>query len=284
MTFLASRFLLLFAFALTPITSLSADIRAFQGHKAIIEGEIVAGDFDRFVKTIDALGMEVDDISVYSKGGDVVEAIAIGTLIRELRLHTTVPRGFGSRGSVCPGIKEQGNCTCLSACVLVFVGGVHRYGNVLGMHRSFVSHDVLKTISGTEAITASTALMHRVYFYLNEMAVPQQVIDIMHSTSSQEITFLEHDIVSRYLSGYIPQYGELLLSRCGNWKGADSQLRLLDRKKSQSGLSSTEHKQYDKLVNAVRHTIPLCESNADVQLRNEVFGEVMASAKKRIKR
>lgn len=284
MTLLAPRFLLFFALTLTPIASNSADIRAFQKHNAIVEGEIVAGDFDRFVKTIDSPGMEIDNISVYSKGGNVTEAIAIGTLIRELRLHTTAPRGFGSRGNVCPGIKEQSNCTCLSACVLVFVGGVHRYGNVLGVHRSYVSHDVLKAMSGTEAISASTAVMRRVDSYLNEMAVPRQVIDIMNSTSSQEITFLEDDIISRYLSGYIPQYGEFMLARCGNWKAANSKLGVLDRKKSVSGLSSAEQGQYDALMKAVLHTIPLCESNADAQLRNEVFTEVIASARKRIKR
>ena len=184
--------------ALVTHYSQAADIRAFQTNKVIIEGELVEGDYDRFVRTVDAIGFDVSEASIYSKGGSVAEAIAIGTLIRELRLHTVAPRGFGASGNVCPGVKEQSNCTCLSACVLVFVGGIHRYGNVLGVHRSYINHRVLKSMGGTEGLNASTKLMEDVGAYLGSMGVPRAIVDRMNATSSQDISYLPDEEITRY--------------------------------------------------------------------------------------
>jgi len=270
--------------ALVTHYSQAADIRAFQTNKVIIEGEFVEGDYDRFVRTVDAIGFDVSEVSIYSKGGSVAEAIAIGTLIRELRLHTAAPRGFGASGNVCPGVKEQSNCTCLSACVLVFVGGIHRYGNVLGVHRSYINHRVLKSMGGTEGLNASTKLMEDVGAYLGSMGVPRAIVDRMNATSSQDISYLPDEEITRYLSGYLPQYSELVVAKCGDWNAVNAKLQTLDRKKKISGLSNQDQEQYDSLLKAELHTIPFCESMVNAQLRNEVFDEAMAKARSRVKR
>jgi hypothetical protein len=279
--------------------SQAADIRILRNNdgnmnKVIIEGDIVPGDYERFIQLIDANHEgdfyygQISEVHIYSKGGSVAEAINIGTLIRELRLHTVAPSkpfgAIGASGSVCEGVKEQSNCTCLSACVLVFVGGINRFGNVLGVHRSYINHDVLKTMGGTEGINASTQLMEGVGIYLGRMGVPRTIIDRMNATSSQDISYLPDEEINLYLSGYLPQYSELVIAKCGDWKAAFAKFRILSKKMKNSRLSNQEQHEHDSLSKALSTTMPFCEANLNAMMRLEVFIDAMAKARSRVKR
>jgi hypothetical protein len=256
--------------------SIAADVRAAQENKIIIEGTLVDGDYERFVKT--AENLDVAEVAIYSNGGSVAQAIAIGKLIRELRLHTVAPRGFGASGNVCPGIHDQSNCTCLSACVLVFVAGINRYGNVLGVHRSYIEHSVLKNMGGTDAVSASRKLLEAVGTYLASMGVPRSIIDRMNATSSQEISYLSNEEIDRFLSGYLPEYGELIIAKCGDVAKVYAKLRALDRKKASAGFSPQEQSEYDHLLEQGFRTMPRCESRVNAELRHEVFWDAMTKA------
>src|ERR1017187_3382463 len=147
MRFLTFIFAALFIFS--PLVASAANIYVSANKLWInVEGEIVPGDFSRLVNTLSNTGTSIGTVAIFSKGGGVNEAIKIGNLIRDLRLHTLSAKGFGAQGNVCGKIFDQSNCTCLSACVLIFAAGVNRYGNVLGVHRSYVSHDILKSMGG----------------------------------------------------------------------------------------------------------------------------------------
>jgi len=271
--------ILALSFAL-PVSA--ANVRPFGKSGIIIEGEIVHGDYAKLVALLDKTGSRVDRISIYSNGGAVFEAIKIGTLIRDLRLGTIAPKSFGFRGNICTGIANQKNCTCLSACVLIFAGGIHHYGNVLGVHRSYVGRDFDKYMRGTHGINAADQLMYTVNDYLKTMDFPQQFIDKMNATHSKEISFLKESEINRHLSGYVPSYGERVAAKCGNWSESQRRHKQLDKKRRASGLSATEQQQYDALITAKTSTFPQFQQAAEKNMRNEVFNRVMKEARKNV--
>jgi len=281
----AMRLISLFTAILGLIFSLAANAaNVYPSGKSgiIIEGEIVQGDYTKLVALLDKSGSNIQSVSIFSSGGSVFEAITIGKLIRELRLRTIAPKSFGFRGNTCTGIANQKNCTCLSACVLIFAGGIHHYGNVLGVHRSYVGRDFDKYMRGTHGINAADQLMYTVNDYLKQMDFPQQFIDTMNATHSKEISFLKEGEVSRHLSGYVPSYGKRMAAKCGNWSESQRRHEQLDKKRRANGLSATEQQQYSALLVAKTRTIPQCQHAAEKNMRDEVFNRVMKEARKKV--
>lgn len=271
---LATFFALFFA-----LPAKAANVHPFGKSSIIIEGEIVQGDHAKLLALLNRSGSSIDSVALYSSGGSVFEAIKIGTLIRELRLRTIAPKSFGFRGNICTGISNQKNCTCLSACVLVFAGGIHHSGNVLGVHRSYVSNDFYKYMRGTHGINASEQLMYTVNDYLKKMAFPQQFIDTMNATRSQNISFLKEGEIHRHLSGYVPPFGERVVAKCGNWNETQRRHEQLEKKRISSGLSAAEQQQHSALFLAKTRTIPQCQQAAEKGMRDEVFDRVMKEAR-----
>src|SRR5262249_28583042 len=94
---------LLTASALTPAVA-AQFTRDGNGH-LFVTGPIDQGDDERFAAVLDG---DVTTVSLTSNGGRVLEAVAIGRLIRARGLNTEVP------------------ISCVSACALVWAGGVKR--------------------------------------------------------------------------------------------------------------------------------------------------------------
>ena len=277
LTFLLPALAIFFA-----LPTLAADVRPFGSNGVIIEGLLIEGDHAKLVSLLNRSGASIDRVSIYSNGGSVFEAIKIGTLIRDLRLRTIAPSGYGSRGNVCHGIASQKNCTCLSACVLVFAGGIHYYGNVLGMHRSYVGHDFPKSVRGDPGINASEQLMYTVSDYLKTMGFPQQFIDTMNDTHSHNMTLLKTGDINRYLSGYAPQFGEKLVEKCRG-RGNTSQMHdQLERKRKSTGLTAAEQQQYAALRTTSSRSFSQCQQTAEKNLREEAFDRMMKNTKKNV--
>ena len=59
-----------------------------------VEGEIVPGDAQRLLDAYAKYGTEISPIYLRSKGGDVEEAMRMGTIVRRLRLETCSCRQF----------------------------------------------------------------------------------------------------------------------------------------------------------------------------------------------
>src|SRR5262249_35088438 len=106
-----------------------------------IIGKIEVGDDQRVDALLRQHGPSVSAIMLRSIGGSMYDSINIGTLARQLLLDTFAPyypasgfqrschdddRPFGVSGAP---------CTCVSGCFLIWLGGVHRYGVIVGMHR-----------------------------------------------------------------------------------------------------------------------------------------------------
>jgi len=57
----------------------------------VIEGEIMKGDYERFIKEIKQHNGKISKVYIFSPGGNFSEAIKIGRAIRKLELTTVVP-------------------------------------------------------------------------------------------------------------------------------------------------------------------------------------------------
>ena len=106
------------------IALISADTYALDvdhnGSSILLSGEIMSGDFE---KVEAALNRKLAPIHLDSNGGQVLEAIKIGELIRKKSLETRLPY----------------NSSCASACVLILAAGVIRTAHEtsgIGIHMS----------------------------------------------------------------------------------------------------------------------------------------------------
>ncbi len=273
-SFLAAILAIFFA-----LTASAASVRPNGKNGVIIEGEIAQGDYARLVAVLDKGGGAIDRVSIFSNGGSVFEAMKIGALIRGLRLRTIAPNRFGLGGNACSGIANQKNCTCLSACVLVFAGGIHHYGNVLGVHRSYVGNDFHKYMRGSHGINANEQLSYTVSDYLKKMGFPQQFVDTMNATRSQDIRYLKEVDIRQFLTGYVPEFNELVSAKCGNGRDNQQSYERLEKKRRTTGLSPAERQQHSALLTANMRSFPQCQQAAEASLRKEVFDRVMQEAR-----
>ena len=159
-------------------------------------GEIKKGDAEKFQKLIEDLRQKkivVNMLTLASSGGDANEAMRIGKIVRKSFIPTHAPFAL-DYGWTCngypPGIKAD-DCDCASACFLIWVAGVYRMGNVLGIHRPYFLEEYLEGLSASEAQKESALMYERIRSYLKDMDVPEHVINKMFNTETDEITYLD---------------------------------------------------------------------------------------------
>jgi hypothetical protein len=218
------------AFSLGAVTADAAEIRAgpsrATGLRAVLEGQIEPGDFDRlrsfvFEKGWGRAESGVSEIYLASPGGDLAEAMKIGRLVRELKLTTVVPASSDLREKAAArhNLKDaKANYMCASACFFVFVAGIHRKSDVfeplLGMHRPYLSENDLRALSSDKAIAAATRTRAFVESYLKEMGVPTKYADQMFSVPRDGIRWLSKDEFDADFEGFIPELKDWVDARC----------------------------------------------------------------------
>jgi hypothetical protein len=110
------------------------------------------------------------------------------------------------------------NCECASACFLIWASGVGRFGDVVGVHRwRFNSKGWFSNLTITEAVKLYAELSAGIKAYLQEMNVPENIVNLMFSASSAEMTYLEPNDI-RQLANADPGRAELVISKCGLWR------------------------------------------------------------------
>jgi hypothetical protein len=185
----------------------------------LIEGEIERGDYEKFIDVILQSGVDPNpSIYIASRGGDAIVAMKIGELIRSLKLTTEVPIFVHGKGGLCPSslpISHSG-CVCLSSCVLIYLGGIHRIDNYLGIHRTFIEHEKLKNMTMEDAEKYSRKVTELLSAYLSHMGAPKSLVEKMQSIPSDEIELLDNEYIEKYLSGYAKEYQEWLIAKCGS--------------------------------------------------------------------
>jgi hypothetical protein len=96
-----------------------------------LSGEIARGDAERLVKLIADNRIPAATLYFDSPGGNLLEGLALGRLVRKLGFWTDIGRRRGETNETAGGI-------CLSACAYAYLGGVYRFhrdDSKYGVHR-----------------------------------------------------------------------------------------------------------------------------------------------------
>jgi hypothetical protein len=168
----------------------------------VLTGTIVKGDDDKLVRFYRANHPFLSTFVLVSPGGNVEAAINIGRLFRKYLIQAfapiTVREGVRER----PWIDANGRivnwcsgqeCSCASACALIWFGAVEREGEV-GLHRPSTQDPTFKALSPAEASTIYRSILGAVTDYLDEMEVPRPMVDAMVGTGSSEIRWVDSDM------------------------------------------------------------------------------------------
>lgn len=242
-----------------------------------IEGDIEPGDATKLQNAVAEYDIihepnAADRIYLRSKGGDVAEAMKMGTYIRRMRLVTEVPiklEGHESdRGSwVSPVSKD--NDVCASACFLIYARGVDRLGNRLALHRPYLPRQIATGISDVEYEAAEKRVMTKVSEYLKDMEVDQFFINKMMANSSQDAYLVSLSETDEYhLSGIVPSIEEAVLTKC-------TVLTSQDKKAVDSPTTSQEERM--KLLKKDEAGFD-CEAKVLGEMRYDAFKREMANA------
>jgi hypothetical protein len=218
-----------FACVLGTVTAHAAEIRLDPSGgavaRAVLEGTIDAGDFEKFRTFLEH--DNVVEVYLASPGGNLGEAIRIGLLIRLLKLSTVVPSKVLTKQSLeviaaQHNLKDlKSNYMCTSACFFVFVAGIHRtFENpgpaILGIHRPFVTGNIIKKLGRNQAIAAEDQTRSTVENYLKAMDVPAKYAEDMYSVPKGMIQWIRNDEFESDFDGFIPELRSLIGTRCGN--------------------------------------------------------------------
>jgi hypothetical protein len=173
-----------------------------------LNGQISKGDYKKVVAFLKAHHPFVNAFYLNSPGGEVDEALNIGRMFRKYLISTSAPRIIDLGASVKAGSRVNNygdipflsagdrdlcrgpNCTCASACALIWFGGVDRSGMV-GLHRPRINDPMFRGLSPADASTGYRQVLGRIAAYLDEMEVPKSIIESMTATSSGEIYWVE---------------------------------------------------------------------------------------------
>jgi hypothetical protein len=205
----------------------------------ILEGKLETGDYDKLLKLIDEDCRDyscTSGIYLASPGGDLIEAMKIGRLVRKLRLETHVPIDptpprdllpeFGQKSeAILKDLKAilkdaKANYMCASACFFMFVAGIDRerdiFRPVLGIHRPYLSEADLKRLSGNQVIASAGQMRTVVEDYLKEMGVPAKYADLMFSIPKDQVRPIDENDFESDFEGYIPELRDWLEAKCNN--------------------------------------------------------------------
>jgi hypothetical protein len=184
-------------------------------------GQIVPGDYDRFVAAIRERGPAPFMLEPRSAGGNVIEAIKIGRLVRELSVSTQAPTAY-MPDPIRPNCKftdeeDAGRgmqCICASACTLVWFGGVMRTGAEIYIHSIAYEKQTFGGASPADAGRMYRQAMNDVKAYLAEMGIDQKYANMMTETASTDVRKISAQ-EDGILFSWDPAYREWLFAKCG---------------------------------------------------------------------
>ena len=153
----------------------------------VLDGEIDADASVRVAEALKRIGNDGADVYLNSPGGNLLEGMRIGRLIRQAGASTRIgtlvadpARNFAGKVGVRPVAGF-----CHSACSLAFLGGVYRYvGNddQYGVHRfSSNATPAAGDIDAAQIVSASVAA------YIREMDVDPTLFSLMVERGSDSI-------------------------------------------------------------------------------------------------
>lgn len=138
----------------------------------LLSGEIVAGDANKLKTVVQeaeaslvakGVNARVSLVILDSPGGDILEGMAVGRVLRSRQISTMVTI----------------DSVCASACVLILAGGVKRIPAGRVIVHSFYSPALLGTNDFANAEKRFSAIEEKVRVYLKEMRVSNALLEEM---------------------------------------------------------------------------------------------------------
>lgn len=185
-------------------------------HSISMTGKIEGGDYEKLLSFIRANPYDVFTglgvTKIQSNGGDLVEAIKIGKLLKTLRARV---------------FAEE----CISACFFIYVmapthlfsfTGASDITRSLGVHRPYFDKQNFAKLSPKQAELRYEELEKNARDVLVSAKVPQNLIDKMFSVPSSDVYFLTYDEKVQ-LGMFHPAFEELVIAKCGDAKTADAE-------------------------------------------------------------
>jgi len=191
----------------------------------ILEGKIEPGDYisvRNFLSEASNFKKMSGEVFLASQGGNVIEALRIGYLIRHLQLSTDAPSRIPRtiKGPVSEVINpsdlaNRQNYQCISACFLLYVAGVHREAGLLGLHHPQVER---KPVGATEEdiSIAIVDIRDKLKSYFEQMNVPTKYLDLMYSVPPDRVRWITQSEFDADLKGYIPEVRAMLDAKCNS--------------------------------------------------------------------
>jgi hypothetical protein len=230
--------------------------------EVLFEGKIKKGDYD---KLLGLIGKDCEDrcpssIFLASPGGDVIEAMKIGRLVRKLRFETYIPSDLPiwihQQRKYRPEAKLKDakmNYMCASACFFIFVAGIKRerdiFPPILGIHRPYLSEHDLRKRTGNQVMDSSRQVRVVIENYLKEMGVPAKYADLMFSTPKGQVRFISENDFESDFEGWIPELHDWLDAKCNNLTDIEKVVsKDLERKKARREMLSEDDRRMSKML------------------------------------
>lgn len=153
------------------------------GEVLLATGSVAEGDALRFEAHLDSLTQPVNTVALHSPGGSVLDAQAIGRMIREAGLNTLI----------------SPDAACLSSCPYILSGGVERFvsrNGWVGLHQHyFDKNSILPSFLAVKSIQSGQG---ETMAYLDEMGVDPLVLIHALKTPPEDIYLLVEDELTEY--------------------------------------------------------------------------------------
>lgn len=216
--------LIAFASSRALAAEIKVDPSVPNGLGAVLEGRIEAGDFERILQFIEG-DHHFAHLYLASPGGNLIEAIRIGSLLRQLRVSTTIPSKPLTRQSWLATVTlhdlkvDRADYQCAGACFFIFVAGIYRAHEgaqpaILGIHEPSVS--AAPSVKANPQQLAAAAKRGEAFTgaYLKAMGVPSQYLIDMYSTPPNYVRWIRNDEFEKDFAGIIPELKHTLAIRC----------------------------------------------------------------------
>jgi hypothetical protein len=232
-----------------------------------LKGQIQKGDFDKFFDIYRNSHPFLNQIRLESPGGDVVEAISIGRILRKYLISAHAGnyclRFKAPNGNLpCPAKEDQ---LCASACALIWIGAPQRSGRV-GVHRPHITDSEFKDLPYSEAQKVYSEAITLVTKYLEEMEAPREFIELNTVTSSQDIRWIEKG--DKYFVS--PSFAEWIIASCGNILNGQEKSKLYELEDIQKDERTDTENILIKLFDEKRERKRLCEKNLIFHSRQQM--------------
>jgi len=170
------------------------------GGTMVAYGEIVEGDYQRFLSEYRSWDVPPRIIAFDSTGGNVFEAIAIANLVRISRIPVFVTG------------------KCYSSCAFIYLAAPDRQATgEIGLHRPYYDKSYFSGLNSLEAEKEFTLLEDLTKLFLIDIGVEQTLIDIIRSTPSDKgRVYKGRAEISASLGEQSPFMEEWRIAKCGS--------------------------------------------------------------------